>query len=270
MRNKRIIFLLAVLLISVGYSWISLVVLDDPFDNEISFQLKTGPQSVPQKPKTDSFAVIPRPVAHIASDAIIQSTSTVLPATFLVMVTLPSTGDVLGKALVQYRGELIEYKENAYLLETDMQLKRVNNKSIDVEYNNTLFTVALTPPNLLAPDYRSPDKSRALMLEMTPKEIGTRPRILEHLFILTTTPYIADGKLVNPGLNPALFSQAGFQEDDVLKTVNGKSVTIEEDIEAIKEELKTAQTLKFEVMRKGRIITLYLDIPSEALKLSID
>lgn len=270
MQNKRIIFLLAVLVISVGYSWVSLFVLDDPLKTDISFQAKKAPQALVNKADTRSPAGSNMPVAPIESDDTSRSTSTELPAKFLLMGTMPTTPDALGKALIQYRGGLIEYEENSYLLETAMRLKQVNTKSVDVEYNNTLFTVALTPPNLLAPDYRNPDLSRTAMLEMTPEEIGTRPRIIEHLFVLTTTPYIADGKLVNPGLNPALFSQAGFQEDDVLKTINGKSVTIEEDIEAIKEELKTAQTLKFEVMRKGRIVILYLDIPSEALKLSID
>jgi type II secretory pathway component PulC len=81
------------------------------------------------------------------------------------------------------------------------------------------------------------------------------------------TPYIADGQLIYPGLNPALFAQAGFQPDDVLKTINGKSVTIESELEEIKQEFVNADTLVFEVMRKGRIITLYMDIPSESLTL---
>ena len=170
--------------------------------------------------------------------------------------------------LIQFENELFEHQLHDFILNTDMQLVKIEAQQISIEYKDTIYIIALTPPNILAEDFRTPDKPYAELIEMTADEIGSRPRIMEHLIKLTPTPYIANGAIVSPGLNPSLFEQAGFKADDVLKSINGKSVTVESELEDIKKELKSAQTLTFLVMRKGRIVTLYLDIPSETLELS--
>lgn len=168
-------------------------------------------------------------------------------------------------ALISFKGELYEYSIGDFMLDMNMQLNAIQDNAIKVELNEQVYSIELTKPNLLKDGVANDFKTMEELLEMTPKEIGSRPRIIEHLAILIPTPFIADGVLVKPGLNPDLFAQAGFKEDDVLKTINGKSVTVETEFALIKEELKVAQTLEFTVMRKGRMITLYLDIPSEAL-----
>jgi type II secretory pathway component PulC len=171
------------------------------------------------------------------------------------------------KTLLEYKGGLFEYVEKDYLLDTDMLLMKIKQKTVNIEYKVKIFTAELDDPNLLAVA-EIEEEDFIELLSMTPEQIGARPRIIEHLVNLTATPYIADGMLIQPGLNPELFKSVGFQEDDVLKMINGKSVTLDEEFEMIKKELKTAQTLRFEVMRKGRLITLYLDIPSEALTIT--
>lgn len=274
MLNKRTHILLALLLISMVYSWLSLFVFDDSSEYEVSYtrpSVETNrAQTTPTLRLNTEIDDDLRSSKGIQSSKTETSTPISLPKTFLLRGAVTQSEDVLPAALVEYKGGLTEYELGNYVLDTNMRITNISNGSIIVEYNNQDFQIDLTPPNLLAPDYRKPSESMTQLLNMTPQEIGARPRIIEHMLILTPTPYIADGQLVHPGLNPRLFKQAGFQEDDVLKTINGKSVTIEHELEAIKKELLDAHTLEFQVMRKGRLITLYLDIPSEALDVSYD
>ncbi|GAA0856106.1 DUF2138 family protein [Aliiglaciecola litoralis] len=100
------------------------------------------------------------------------------------------------------------------------------------------------------------------------KKIGNRPKLLEH--VISTQPHTANdgtlGMLVSPGQNPKLYKAARFKEGDVLQKVNGHDVTTDEGLEAIQTLIPNAQTLVFSVLRGGRVISLYLDIPSEGLK----
>lgn len=179
-----------------------------------------------------------------------------------------SSGDSF--VLVQFEDELHEHRVGDFIAQSDIQLTSINTQSINVSVHATSYVIVLTPPNLLAQNFKSEQAPYSQLIQMSASDIGTRPRIIEHLLTLTPTPYIADGKLVSPGINPMLFERAGFRADDVLKTINGKRVTVDEEFEDIKRELKTASTLTFVVMRKGRLIQLFLDIPSEALELTVD
>lgn len=172
------------------------------------------------------------------------------------------------KILVKYNYDFFNYVLNDEILDTGMILSAIDDSSVQISYQGNEYTKALSPPNMLSENYLVEQKSYEEYMQMSPKEIGTRPRIIEHIISYTPTAFIADGILVSPGINPDLFEQAGLQEDDVLKTINGKSVTIESEFEEIKRSISNAHTLVFVVMRKGRPITLYLDIPSEALSFS--
>jgi type II secretion system protein C len=160
---------------------------------------------------------------------------------------------------------LNEFGESDTIDNTDIKVLKIKENTVDFIYEGKTLSVSLTPPNLLATDYKETEKSYSEYLAMTPEEIGSRPRVIEHIVTLTPTPYIADGKLASIGINPALFDQAGLQEDDVVKTINGKSITVESEFDELKQEIPQATTLTFLVMRRGRLITLYLDIPSEGL-----
>jgi hypothetical protein len=172
--------------------------------------------------------------------------------------------------LIQFQDELYEHILFDFIANTEIQIIAINKLSINIEHENVIHTIALSSPNLLAEGYQEAEVSYAELLIMKPADIGTRPRIIEHLVTLIPTPYIADGQLISPGINPELFAQAGFKSDDLLKTINGQRVTVESERENIQENIKTAQTLIFTVMRRGRLITLYLDIPSETLDLRAD
>lgn len=103
------------------------------------------------------------------------------------------------------------------------------------------------------------------------KQIGNRPKQLDH--IVKTLPILDENKIrgyaVSPGLNPALFKSAGFQEGDELKRINGHDLTDPAGYASAMALLPMAQELQFLVLRGGRTITLYLDIPSEDLNLKM-
>jgi len=278
--QKRIPILLLILVIAVCYSVISLNMTQDTKqagNHVLNSSSLTGPQLTPQRnepfvasKRDDSFNEQSLP-GNNANSINIQ-----LPYEFSVIgiSDLKSNGKSVPinevKVLIKFENEIYEHTLNDFLLNTNMQLVEIEAKQISILFEQVLYSKSLTPPNLLSSAFKKQDKTHSEFIQMSPTEIGTRPRIIEHLVSLTGTPYIADGKLVGPGLNPALFKQAGFRVDDVLKTINGKSVTVEAEFEDIKKELKTAHTLKFLVMRKGRLVSLYLDIPSEGLDLVRD
>jgi type II secretory pathway component PulC len=279
--QKRLMILFVLLGLATIYSMLSLV-LDKNIDEKHEYgQLSVqAPQNTQQsKPFVDQTTKVKRPasgeetsIPSNESETEVQS----LPFQLKVVgISVPSE-DLVDtsksalneyKVLVQYEGQLYKLVVNDFIGNSNIRIANVFTSSINVEYEKAIYTVELTPPNLLASDFKEEEVPYRELLAMSAKDIGTRPRIIQHLISLTPTPYIADGMLISPGMNPALFEQAGFIADDVLKTINGKSVTVESEFDEIKDELKTATTLKFVVMRRGRMVTLYLDIPSETLEL---
>lgn len=195
---------------------------------------------------------------------------TTLPLQFTVLGTRKASESQKALCLIQYQQELFEYTDKTYILQSDMLIDTIEDDHIIIVYKGNRHKLTVKEPNYLAKDNRQQTASHDELLAMTAQDVGTRPRILEHIFTMTSTPFIADGLIVSPGINPALFEQAGFKKDDVLKTINGKSLTIEDELEEIKALILNASTLTFTVMRKGRVVTLYLDIPSEALEMKAD
>ena len=102
------------------------------------------------------------------------------------------------------------------------------------------------------------------------KSIGNRPKQLEH--IVTTMPAVTrdgiNGFTVAPGDNPSLFRSAGFKDGDVLTQINGLDLSNPEQYAAAMAAIPTADTLAFTVIRGGRTITLYLDIPAKGLSVT--
>lgn len=275
--EKRILFLLIIFAFAVAYSIVSLDTTADSIRSEND--VLNAPELAYKNSSVDTAK---KAVSNIAS--VLQTDPkrnadpkiNELPFKFLLVGVSdlqlnqePALKTDI-KVLVQFENELYEHQLNDFLFNTDMQLVRISPEQISILFEKDLYKKSLTPPNLLSAEFKDQEKPFSELIQMTAKEISSRPRIIEHLVYLTATPYIADGKIVSPGLNPALFEQAGFKVDDVLKTINGKSVTVESEFDAIKKQLKTAQTLTFLVMRKGRLVTLYLDIPSETLELIRD
>lgn len=276
--QNRILILLIILGIAAAYSILTINKTEDINLNEDKNLNNIGKALSPNQSNTSENAHtdVNRKSSYHKLKTIVDTPTVKLPYEFsLVGISdLKVNNELVPKnelrVLIKFENELYEHELNDYLFNTDMQLVNIEEHQISILFQHILYTKLVTLPNLLSSNFKDGEKSYSELIQMTPDQIGSRPRLIEHLISLTTTPFIADGKLAKPGLNPALFAQAGFQEDDVLKTINGKSVTIESEFEDIKKKLKTAQTLTFLVMRKGRLITLYLDIPSETLELVRD
>jgi len=277
MQHKNIIILLILLLASLIYS-IS-VLMDDSLSsaqrptNAISQSNKQAKPVTQAQLNQRTINKIPTKLQSSSEKPHVIATSNEndkLPIRFLLVGTETNDDASLARIMIEYEGQLYTYMLEDMLLEEAIILKQIFDDKVTVEYQNNMYEIPLTGSNLLLKKKTNDKEEYTTWLNMTPKEIGARPRIIEHLATLIPTPYIADGVIIEPGLNPELFEQAGFQADDVLKKINGKSVTLADEFAAIKEEIKTAHTLEFEVMRKGRMVTLYLDIPSETLKLTKD
>lgn len=145
---------------------------------------------------------------------------------------------------------------------TSVYIKRITKKSIVVEFESVDYEIKLGQNNSL--------EEQQLLVEfeqMTANEIGSRPRQIEHIVTLLPNLFNDGGKVIIPGQNPSLFNSARFKEGDVLLEVNGFEIDDETSFLKLQQDIRSAQTLKFVVNRAGRRITLYLDIPSEALKL---
>jgi type II secretory pathway component PulC len=104
--------------------------------------------------------------------------------------------------------------------------------------------------------------------QMVADEIGERPKLIEHIVSFDDSSNESAGKRVFKGVNPGLFRAARFKENDVLLSINDVSVDDDDALRVLEENIPVVETLVFEVLRDGRLIKLYLDIPSEALKIN--
>jgi type II secretion system protein C len=163
---------------------------------------------------------------------------------------------------LQSEGNIAEYFVDEEVNNTQVYVKRINKKSVVLEFESAEYELKLGEENTL-----EEQNLQVEFTQMTPKEIGSRPRKIEHIVRLLPNLFNDGGKLIIPGQNPALFSAARFKEGDVLLEVNGFNIDDESDFSDLQKHIRNAQTLKFVVNRAGRQITLYLDIPSEALKM---
>jgi general secretion pathway protein C len=183
-----------------------------------------------------------------------------------------------GSATIQSRLQIQTYFIEDQIAYTKARLVEIRNDRVILDNEGQVQVLLLqgTPTSNLG--YIKGGNATAKQGENTPlsdspealaKRIGNRPKLLDH--IVSTQPYTTNdgyrGLLISPGQNPKLFKSARFKEDDVLQQVNGHDVTTDEGLEAIQTLIPNAQTLVFSVLRGGRVIKLYLDIPSEGLTL---
>ena len=155
-----------------------------------------------------------------------------------------------------------EYFVDENINNLDVYVKRINKGSVILEFESRDYELLLGDTNSLIEE-----QTQQRFNEMTAKEIGSRPRQLEHIVKTLPNLFNDGGKVIIPGMNPDLYSKVRFQEGDVLLEVNGFEIDDDEQLSDLQKEIRSAQTLSFKVNRAGRLITLYLDIPHEALKL---
>ncbi|MBF7073727.1 hypothetical protein ISG33_09995 [Glaciecola sp. MH2013] len=163
---------------------------------------------------------------------------------------------------IEVDGKLGSFKEDENIAELDVFVKKIERNKVLIEYESRDFELELQGSNTL-----EEQQLKEIFSSMTAEEIGSRPRQIEHIVQLLPNHFNDGGKVIIPGANPSLFRSAKFKEGDVLLEVNGFSVDDEDAFNDMQQEIRNAQTLIFKVNRAGQLITLYLDIPHEALKL---
>ena len=169
------------------------------------------------------------------------------------------------QSLLESGGRALQYKVGDLVFSQAIQLIRIDEKQVRLSYNNKIFDIDLLGPNLLQQQIRGATTDP---YQMTAEQIGNRPKIIEHIVTLTPTDYIAGGMIAAQGMNPALFKQAGFKQDDVIMSINGYNADSKDELNSLQTSIEHSDTIVFQVMRRGRTITLYLDIPSEALTIA--
>ncbi|TDF38316.1 hypothetical protein EYS14_11575 [Alteromonadaceae bacterium M269] len=114
-------------------------------------------------------------------------------------------------------------------------------------------------------DIKNPEKTEGPKIQ----DIGNRPNQLDQ--IIKTTPSFdgtyVDSYHLSSGSVPKLFRTAGLREGDILKAINDIDISDPAGFDRARAELHRTDTLKFSVLRNGRPLTLYLDIPSDDLKI---
>ena len=173
-------------------------------------------------------------------------------------------------AVIQDNSLVSLYKLNDQVKNTKLSIAAIYHNHIVLVAGNQEYELRLSAkPNtdfLTEPrqETASTSEKTALNSEIA-KKIGNRPKQLEHIVAITPA---TEGFYVSPGINPALFRAAKFKEGDVLQSINGKDINEPDELEQAKALILTAETLEFNVLRGGKLVTLYLDIPAQDLSIS--
>lgn len=173
-------------------------------------------------------------------------------------------------AVIQANDLVTLYKLNDKIKQTELSIAAIYQNYIVLVLDDQEYELRLSAKQNpdIAPaifDETEVDPEQTAMNNQLANEIGNRPKELEHIVAITPG---TNGFYVTPGINPALFRAAKFKEGDVLQTINGKDVNIPEELDQAKSLIARAETLEFNVLRDGVLITLYLDIPAQDLSIS--
>lgn len=263
-------FLTAILIVVIAISIYSLQSIKDDVNsepdysvesNEVAGKVLSTTKSIDDEPQ--SFNNTPK---NVAKESPISPNSTDnkdrLPYKIQLLGLVYSKIESESYAQLETQEIIGEFAVDDEINDSSVYIKRINKKSIVLEFESADYVISLGRSNSL--------EEQQLLVEfdqMTAKEIGSRPRKIEHIVTLLPNLFNDGGKIIIPGQNPDLFNSARFKEGDVLLEVNGFNIDDETSFSELQKHVRTAQTLKFVVNRAGRRITLYLDIPSEALKL---
>jgi type II secretion system protein C len=174
----------------------------------------------------------------------------------------------LSSAVIQSKTSVETYNLSDKIKQTDVAIAAIYHNYVVLVMDNQEYELRLSAKadkNVRHTAHQQVDAEQLARDKKRAKQIGNRPKELEHIVIITPA---SDGYYVGPGINPALFRAARFKEGDVLQTINGKDVNIPEELEQAKALISTAETLAFNVLRRGVLITLYLDIPAENLSIT--
>ena len=265
-------FLVAVIIVIIAVSIYSLQSANENVDPELTYTVKPSEPIETTSDNRSTNIDIDEPEESFNNsqqNAAKQATNEVkstrnldgLPYEIQLLGLVYSREESESYAQLETQGVIAEFSVDDEINDTAIYIKHINKSSIILEFESVDYEINLGAANSLA--------EQQLVVEfnqMTAKEIGARPRQIEHIVTLLPNLFNDGGKVIIPGQNPDLFNAARFKEGDVLLEVNGFNIDDETSFGKLQKQLRNAQTLQFVVNRAGRRVTLYLDIPSEALK----
>lgn len=218
-------------------------------------------------PQSDSLT---HHVNHAAEAEVDLKGLEITPLDLTLLGTISSDTPDQSSATIQSRLQVRTYFIDDQIAYTNAILTRIENDRVillnDGQEQVLLIqgTASSGKPdvanNLTAADNENSEQSANL----TAAEIGNRPSKLEHIVSLDKYDDLA----VSAGMNPKLYRDIGFKEGDKLRTVNGIDATDFDQLTLIDNAIGNTQMVEFVVLRDGRLVSLYLDIPSKALTLS--
>lgn len=199
-----------------------------------------------------------------------EAETTELELTLLGVVA--SNIETEASATIQSRLQVRTYFIEDQIAYTNAIIKEISNDRVVLDNNGEIEVLLLQGTDTTQTNLRPIDNSEKLTQAAADPSIGNRPKQLDHIIRLSSNDSVdqIEQYTVSPGLNPKLFKAARFKPGDVLQKVNGIDASTEEGLEQIQQLIPNAQTLVFSVLRGGRTIDLYLDIPSEGLQLKKD
>ena len=221
-------------------------------------------RSLPDKNSEDKTLISPNPHLAIGNNTSFDFAS--LDLTLLAAIVAKPIN--LSSAIIQSKASAETYNLSDKINQTDVTIAAIYSNYVVLAINNQEYELRLSAAvdtNNKYASYQREDPEQEAHDNKRAKEIGNRPKELEHIIVITPA---SEGYYVTPGINPDLFRAARFKEGDVLQSINGKDVNIPEELEQAKALIATAETLAFSVLRGGVLITLYLDIPAESLSIT--
>ncbi|MFC3123002.1 hypothetical protein [Agaribacter flavus] len=157
------------------------------------------------------------------------------------------------------------YTLSDFIFKQAIQVKAIHVDKVTLTYNENVYDIPLFDANFLTQKEADAESNYK---DLSSAEIANRPKILEHIIDLSDLQGISPHLYAKPGVSKRLFKQAGLVEGDIIMRINGTDVSDTRALSILAGQVHNMDSIKFEILRNGKPITQYLDIPSEDLSFS--
>lgn len=175
-----------------------------------------------------------------------------------------SPDPMMRMALIEIQEQRVTVYEEDQLPGSRAKIESIEQEAVYIEMDGKVHKLTLQRTESNVDEVTS--QSESMPERYTKKQPDNRPTTLSQIVSLPAHYRVGEKMYVTPGLTPKLFKSARFKEGDQLLSVNGIEFTLDSFFEDVESQINTAHTLKFEVLRDGKKVVLFLDIPSETLQ----
>lgn len=175
-----------------------------------------------------------------------------------------SPDPVMRMALIETQEQRITVYERDQLPGSRIEVNSIEQEAVYLKIDGEIHKLTLQRTESSEDEVAS--SSDSMPEPYVKRQPDNRPTTLSQIVSLPAHYRNGEKMYVTPGLTPKLFKSARFKEGDQLLSVNGIEFTLDSFFEDVEAQINTAHTLKFEVLRDGKPVVLFLDIPSETLQ----